>query len=145
VAHELGRTLGPLDDLEGAVLQQRVDQLQQKEGISRDLRHQLAAHGDDPFAHAEAGLDEADLLVGGEASQLDAHDAFEVGREALFRSRHEQEQDGHPLAPLQELADQLEARACPPIAGPSTTSTSGPARAMLPSKWRTPTTTRSRR
>ena len=74
VADELVPPVGALHDLQRPPLEERVDHLQQEERVARDLGDELAAHRRDALAHAEARLDEAHLLLGGEAAQLDLHE-----------------------------------------------------------------------
>ena len=71
------RSLVGLADLERAALEQRVDHLEQEERVAADLRQEVGAHLPRAVAHAEARLDEAHLLLGRQAAQLDAHDPLE--------------------------------------------------------------------
>ena len=109
-----------------------------KKGLSGDARHELGADRRDAVAHAEVGLDEAHLLLGGEAAQLDAHHALEKGRNPLVGAgRPARNEDRQRIARLQELAEELEAGRSAHCR-PSTTTTSGCDSAIAPSRWRRP-------
>ncbi len=115
VADELVAAALALDDLQGAALEEGVDHLQEEERVARDLRDELAADVGDALAHAEARLDEAHLLLGREAAQLDLDEVREEGRDAVVRPGHEQEEHGRRVGAAEHLLEELEAGAVGPL------------------------------
>jgi hypothetical protein len=77
-----------------AALEQRVDHLQQEEGVAGGPRYQFGAHLLDAVAHAESGLQQADLLFGRQALQVDAHQTLDVRQDAVLGAGRQQHQHG---------------------------------------------------
>ena len=62
-----------------------------------------------------ACLEQAQLILAGQTLELDAHQAFDERRDAIVGARGQDRQHRQLLALLQELGDELEARAVAPL------------------------------
>ena len=67
------------------------------------------------MVHVEAELDEVNLLLGREPSELDRHDPLDERGKALVRTRDQHDEDGERILVLADLGQELEARLVGPL------------------------------